>query len=190
MRTLDRSGAAARMITYPDFVEEVTQCRNEIDQLMDALDMHENERFRSWRHHLAEAIRQIEEQGYRIACDVRARRFGTYDPYVTSNPGREALVRSYKRDLTDTANELNAIIEYYNKYGVPKWHKSAPAPVDSKVPEKLTLNWLFRNATLSFWLWAVGVLAATFTVGLWFSSTDLYAQLKGSTKIASPAEKQ
>jgi len=166
------------------------QCRNEIDELMGAPELHENERFRRWRHDLTEAIRQIEEQGFRIACDVRVRRFGTYDPYVTSNPGREALIRFYRRDLKDTTNELNAIIEYYNKYGVPKLHKPASGVEEAKGSDKLTLSWLFRNATLSFWLWAAGVLAATFMAGVWFSSTDLYAQLKGPANVTRPAAKQ
>lgn len=45
-------------------------------------------------------------------------------------------------------------------------------------PPKFTLKWLYQHAPISLWLGLGSILITTFTIGVWFSETQLYQLLK------------
>ena len=108
------------MLSYEQFIDEVRSSRKAIPGLMGASEMHNDPHFRKWRNHLDKKLREIEDQGYRIPCDLASRRFGVYDARVTPSPGQDVLLDEYRRELSDTANELDVLVESYTKYGEPQ----------------------------------------------------------------------
>jgi hypothetical protein len=60
-------------------------------------------------------------------------------------------------------------------------------PENLKLPEKVTIKWLYEHAPIAFYVWFAGLLAAAFTLGLLASETPLYALIKSSVASSPKA---
>lgn len=101
------------MITYKEFVEELSPFIEEAEGLKRADRRDKDPNFRRWRHRVTELIIQIKEQGYSVSCPIYNRQFRGFGDTLSK-------IEGYVRDLNDTIIELETIVDHYDKYGVPK----------------------------------------------------------------------
>lgn len=114
---------------YKDFITEIKPLLEEARSLFNADQLHENPQFRKWRHKLTTKINTIDEQGYWVNCGVESRSF---DIMTYSSVSKKERLDVYNRDLQDTINELETVIDDFNKYGDPKTPKKESAKVIKK----------------------------------------------------------
>ena len=111
------------MIAYKQFVKELPSLIEEAESLKPAARFDKDPQFRKWRHRVTELIKQIEDQGYLVNCNIKIRRFG---------PDRQRSPREgYVGDLADTMIELETIVDHYNKFGAPKQESSTLKLIES-----------------------------------------------------------
>ncbi len=103
---------------YKDFIIELKDLLKDTNELFDKKDLDEDDKFRKWRHKSTDLINNIESRGYSINCDIYNRRFNVFAPYATVRESER--LKTYNRELQDTINEFETIIENYEKYGCPK----------------------------------------------------------------------
>ena len=117
------------MISYKQFIAELRLLSATGEILIDAGDRDEDLRFRKWRFRLEDLIRHIKQQGYEITCKSARRSYGGGD-YGYNEPSKDALNGLYKKELGDTLNEINFIIEYYDNYRKPPKRKVPHTPLE------------------------------------------------------------
>ncbi|PHS23045.1 MAG: hypothetical protein COA84_11615 [Robiginitomaculum sp.] len=57
------------------------------------------------------------------------------------------------------------------------------------LPEKVSVNWLYKHVPLSFWLTLTAFVGGVFMGGIAFSETELYKSLKTKVQIEKVVEK-
>ena len=132
--------------------------------------LHEDDQFGNWRHRLTDLLRRVSEEGYTVNCNIENRQFDRRATYGYS-PSNSDRLTAYNRELRDTIVELETIADHYATLGEPK--RRLPA---LKYPEKITLGWVWNNASYSLWGWFCGLLAAAFMLGVGVARSPLYAQ--------------
>lgn len=139
------------MITYRAFIEEIRSLAEEARKLRSAKKMHEDDRFRKWRNKLEALLSRIAQVTYLLPCPVRtkARHFGGYG-YSPTESEKAELFRSYQTEMDDTINELEYIIDSYEKHGEPP--KGGKGTGDLEMPKVVTASWLFHHAPIGLWL--------------------------------------
>lgn len=168
-------------MTYEEYINELRLVVEQAKELFDAVNLHENDDFRKWRQKLTALIIAAEEQNYNVECDVISRDFDLFIAYGPQ-PTIKERTSAFNRDLQDTINELGTIIEFYNKFGSSKRkeHSSSDSNHQKKLeyPQKVTLSWLVKHAPIGLWVKFAGVLLTAFLLGLGFSQTVAYKNIK------------
>ena len=165
-------------MTYQQFIEALKPQLVEAQGLFGLRELHENPRFRKWRHQVTDLIERIKTQGYSVNSSITTRYFDNPGTYSYTPSDRDRLF-AYERDLQDTINELQTIVEGYEKFGDPK----APSQGSKEQkrlewPNKMTLAWLWHHAPVSVWWWLGGVLVTVFLLGIAIGQSTFYAQLQ------------
>ena len=160
------------MITYAGFITEIKRLVAEAKRLRSANKMHQDDRFRKWRNELEGVLSQIAQVGFLLPCPVRVkvREFG-----YTSNeriPDAERL-KWYQMEMDDTINELDFIIDSYQKHVEPPVADSKK-PSTAGWPEKVTLSWLYHHAPIGLWLKVGAVAIAIFAAGAYVGQNETY----------------
>lgn len=79
-----------------------------------------NPGFVEWKQKVGFAITKIEELGYKVHCDIRARSFKPTSMYRGTPEGRSQWESSYfQRALHETDIELRNIVEHFDQFGAP-----------------------------------------------------------------------
>jgi len=118
------------VFTYEQFVNEIRALLNEGKNLRGAQKRDQDPSFRKWRLKLQDNIRRIKDQGFEVNCKSKYRNYGaSSDEYFGSSS--DALNSLYNRELEDTLNELNLIVENFDKYGPPKIKVSSGCEVEN-----------------------------------------------------------
>ena len=134
-------------------------------------------------------IESIQNQRYRVKCDIQIRRFNIKGFYelVSDKAKRER----FETDLTDTIAELEVLISSFDKFGDPN-HK--PAPVLSSEPatplmppEKVTPAWLWQHASLNLWLTVIALAGSILTAGIALGRSALYDEVVVKLQSSKPA---
>jgi predicted nucleotide-binding protein len=116
---------------YTNFIEELRPLIEEARGLLGAEEYHQDPQFRKWRQKVTTLITRIEGLGYSIDCDISSRIFQV--PSYGSVSRREQI-EYFNRDLQDTINELETIVELFDKYGDPKY------PTENAATENKVIN--------------------------------------------------
>ncbi len=165
-------------MTYKQFIEALRPLLSEALGLIDLPTMHEDPRFREWRHRVTDLVKRIKEQGYPAHCSIAVRGFDERGSY-THTPSAKDRLAAYNRDLRDTMNELRAIIEGYATFGEPgKSKQPGKGQGDLEWPEKMTLSWLWLHMPVWAWGWCIGLIGATFYLGITAGRSQLYEEMK------------
>ena len=165
------------MLTYPVFIRELQRLVDEAVELRDADDMDEDPDFRKWRHDVQALLHQIAQVRYLLPTQVaiQQRSFGG----LIGDFEYEQLFWYYQRDIDDTINELNFIIDSYAKYGEPTKSPSTSANDNEfEYPSKITVAWLHQHVPYKFWLSLGGIILAAFVLGVKVGDTQFYRDLK------------
>jgi len=90
------------MITYKKFISEIQLLSEEIVELKNVPNLHENDKFRNWRVKLEGTLNQITQSNYLLPCPVKIkqRSFGLLS-YETTD---EEILNLYNMELNDTYN--------------------------------------------------------------------------------------
>ena len=174
---------------YKSFINEITASIAEAKNLSPK--DWDSETFRKWRHKVLDSIYRIEEQGYNVNCNLRVRRFRIFGYGITSNLEQDNI---FHKDLTDTINELELIIEQYENYGFPLLSKSDSQKNSTEikameVTEKITMRWLFDHMPIKGWVVIIGLLAGTFGLGYKFYEV-IILPAKEKINASAPTFKQ
>ncbi len=180
-------------MTYQQFIEALKPLLAEAQgRLFGLKELHEDPRFRKWRHQVTDLIERIEGQGYSVNCSIVSRYFDAPGSYTYTPSDRDRLT-AYERDLQDSINELQTIVERYENFGDPKKpQQERKEQKELECPEKMTLSWLWRHAHISLWWWLASVLVTVFLLGIAVGQSTFYAQLskpwipESATKSTTP----
>ncbi len=161
---------------YSAFISELDRLIN-VAAAFNQADMHyESESFRKWRHETSDIIHKVERLGYSINCNLVARQFHIFSYSGTSS--REQT-KKFQRDLTDTINELNYIVDDYKKYGAPlnrlerkveNKSNETSSDLSSGWPDKVTLAWLWKHMPAKIWIGLIAAFLGAISVGYGFRS--------------------
>jgi len=175
---------------YEDFVNELREFLLEANNLFDLNKVDEDPNFRKWRHNLTDLIQRIEDNGYDINCSIQNRLFCEQGSY-TYDPSQKDHVEAFNRDLQDTINELETIINKFDKYGDPK-SKDIIKPQNEQLewPQKITLSWLYAHAPFGLWMKAGGFLLAAFLLGIAVGQSQLYIEISNKLNTTEKPNKQ
>lgn len=159
----------------------------EARDLFNLQNLHEEPHFRKWRHNVTDLIERVEDQGYEVNSSIENRYFDEPGSY-TYDPTRNDRISAFNRDLQDTINEFQTIVERFEKYGAPKTlAKNAVEKEESlEWPQKITLSWLFKHAPIGLWFKAGGIVLAVLILGITIGQSQLYKEL--SRKLHSDLE--
>jgi hypothetical protein len=181
------------MFTYTAFIEELRPLIQQANSLLDRPEMRECDEFRKWRHEVMDLISRIELQKYNINCQIAYRKFNELGSYSHS-PSKIARMATYNRDIRDTITELQTLVTRFDKYGDPKAEMAAnPAfettqqsaeglfekpKIRHQPPEKVTPAWLWEHAPVTLWLQGLGIVGASFLVGVSLGQSAVFAELR------------
>jgi hypothetical protein len=154
-------------VTYAQFIEEIRRLADQGAALIkaEAADgNHNSELFRNWRHEAESTVAHAWKLNLPLPAEFKSAS-RTYREYGDSRPTVQRL--AFNRDMADSVRELRYLIEQFDKFGTPV----PPARATSKearlaAPEKVTVRWLIDNVTLGGWVIIVGILTATFMLGI------------------------
>jgi len=171
------------MITYVQFIDEIRQLVEDAKAIKSVTDMHMHPQFRKWRSHLDGVMSHAKQAGIEFSAPIRvqARRFGKLRDRHTQKECHE----NYCMEMADTINELEHLIESFDKYGEPlrkEVNHSGRSESETSLewPNKITLSWLFHNAPISVWAWFIGLIFASFVAGTQVAGTQLYKDIVSS----------
>jgi hypothetical protein len=176
-------------MNYDDFINELIPLLDEGRSLFDLEHLHQNPRFRKWRQRLTSTIDAIESHGYEIDCNVKSRIFQVAS-YGSVN--KRDHIAAYNRELQDTINELETIIQYHKKYGDPKVrrdsHKSMPFTSSLATNEikdnqnnNMSLKEKFESHPV---IWGIGLIILGFGAG--FSARPYFTNLVTTEASSKP----
>jgi hypothetical protein len=147
------------MITYENFISELRPLIVRGQSLYDRPDRTKDSDFRRWKFEVIDLINRIQSEKYDVNCLIAARSFASYSGSYTGS-GKHAI-DAYNLALKDTINELEILVQRYDKHGAPNpiTPSSSEAPSNELQPPKLmTLEWLWRHSPASWWAYIVGAL--------------------------------
>jgi hypothetical protein len=181
------------MFTYTAFIEELRPLIQRADSLLDRPEMREDDDFRKWRHEVMDLISRIELRNYSINCQIAYRKFNELGLY-SHLPSKTARMVTYNRDIRDTITELQTLVTHFDKYGDSKAELAAnPAfettqqsveglfekpKIGLQPPEKVTPAWLWEHAPVTLWLQGLGIVGASFLVGVSLGQSAVFAELR------------
>ncbi|MCU7844705.1 MAG: hypothetical protein KZQ93_12775 [Candidatus Thiodiazotropha sp. (ex Monitilora ramsayi)] len=159
---------------YNDFINEIGRLIEKGETLYDAKDMHNNSEFREWRHHVTACIDAIKKEKYDINCQIQYRSFGRSNGYFS--PGIDALKKLYNRELKDTLNELNTLVDHHKKFGEPARSASEQpiARANSAHNVNVTMRWLWDNVSWKFWITLCLIMLLIFTMGIRLARSKVF----------------
>lgn len=155
---------------YKSFIDEIVIYVDEAKQFSSKDKTWDSDAFRKWRHKTKDSIYRIQKLGYSINCDVASRQFHIFGYGPTSKSQQD---KKFEQDLLDTINELELLIEQFNKYGVPtstNKHAVVTEHSNSKLelPAVISLKWLFEHMPIKGWLIIFSLLVSAFGLGFGF----------------------
>jgi hypothetical protein len=154
------------MLTYENFIKDLRPLVVRGQALYDRSSRIKDPDFRRWKFEVTDLINRIQSEKYAVNCSIATRSFASYGGSYTGSD-KHAIV-AYNLDLKDTINELEILIERYDKHGAPnpRTPRSSAAPSNELQPPKpLTPDWLWRHMPISWWAYIVGALVAFFSAG-------------------------
>lgn len=162
---------------YKHFIMELEKLIDSGKTLFDAEKLHEDSEFRMWRKRTTKYIDSMERQGYFIDSDIKSRNFGRpRSNYVGMHI--DDCIRDYKRELEDTLNELEIIVDDFHNYGVPKkTHQSLAVNDQGLGSDKIPFGWFRSHGQMPLWIFILIVITFSFTVGIRFARSPLYEKL-------------
>ncbi len=182
-------------MTNEEYINELRELVQKAKSLFDASELHENDEFRKWRQKLTALIIAAEENNYNVESDVISRDFDMFVAYGPQ-PTPKQRTDAYNRDLQDTINELETIIEFYDKFSNSTKNKNSSSEskqqAELEYPKKVTLSWLAKHAPIGLWLKFAGMLITAFLLGIGFSQTVSYKNIQQLWQKEEPSnpEKQ
>jgi hypothetical protein len=160
---------------YVCFIQEIEGAIS-VAKNIDKKNFHyQDQLFKSWKHKVLDLIDEIEKQGYEINCNLRGKVFHSLSYTSTSNDDKIC----FEKHLHETINELNLIVEKFQKYGDPKSRLVDNSKIEIELPkkltppEKITLKWLWEHLSLGWWCQIAFILFLTFSAGFTVGATDL-----------------
>lgn len=97
---------------YKQFISELEKLLDEGRNLLDVEELHDNNDFRKWRKRATNRIDTMTNQNYDIHSSITSRAFGRAPSnYIGTHI--DDLIKGYKRDLQDTLNEFEIIVDDY-----------------------------------------------------------------------------
>ncbi len=176
---------------YEDFVNELRPLLQEAGEMFNLQNLHEDPRFRKWRHNVTDIIERIEDQGYEVNSSIQSRYFDEPGSY-TNDPTRKYRIEAFNRDLQDTINEFETIVARFEKYGGPKSPATNTENADKPLewPQKITLSWLYKHAPIGLWFKAGGILLAALILGITIGQSQIYKDLSSKFRMESEPNKQ
>lgn len=178
---------------YTHFIEEITALIDQAKTFSASERSYDSDVFRRWRHRAQDSIYRIEKLKYNINCNISTRQFHIFGYGSFSKSQQDNI---FNRDLTDTINELELIIEQYKAYGSPQGTRpdtlneiKLKRGVD--MADKITMKWLIEHMPLHGWLTFFGILAAAFSAGYVLHSTIISAsEVKPTPSLIAPTVKK
>lgn len=168
-------------MTNEEYINELRGLVQIAKTLFNAADLHENAEFRKWRQKLTALIITAEERNYNVESDVISRDFDIFVAYGPQ-PTLKERTDAFNRDLQDTINELETIIEFSDKFSNSVTNEKSNAESNQKTeleyPQKVTLSWLAKHAPIGLWLKFIGMLITAFLLGIGFSQTIAYKNIQ------------
>ena len=153
------------MLTYENFINELRTLIIRGQALYDRSSRIKDPDFRRWKFEVIDLINRIQSEKYDVNCLIAAKSFVSYRGSYTGS-GKHAI-DAYNLALKDTINELEVLIERYDKHGAPNPIKPVFLTVPAtSVPtdESLTLDWIWRHMPVTWWKYIVGVLLTVFGI--------------------------
>lgn len=149
-------------------------------------EMHNGGAFRKWRNALDGTLNQIVQANYLLPCPIRVqrRKFGYSQRSLTD----DELFSLYQRDMDDTINELEFIIDSYRIHGEPPKGGSGKES-ELEYPDKVTLSWLFHHAPIRLWLTIGWLLIAVFVLGTQVGNSKIYNRVIESFSSTNEQQK-
>lgn len=204
MTQQEDSATGKTKFTYGDFINELRKLLAASQEFGQHNSKASSAVFKHWKLHLIDLLDSIEDAGYTVRCDVRNRLFDV----MYGGSSSEA----FARDLIDTVNELDLVVQKYDKYGVPtgalrmgRQPKIATPPPPLQPPtsmpaelpnsDKITWEWAKKHIPVS-WIWKAGVgfvvamafmAGVAFEVGKWYESmNELRPTHAGASSVQAP----
>jgi hypothetical protein len=153
------------MFTYEKFISELRPLIVRGQTLYDRPDRTKDSDFRRWKLEVTDLIVRIQREKYTVNCSIELRSFTSFGGSYTGSDN-QAIV-SYNLDLKDTINELEILIERYDKHGAPNpiTPSSSAAPSNElQPPKRMTLDWIWRHMPVTWWKYIVGVPLTVFGI--------------------------
>ena len=188
---------------YSAFVDELIPLIDQARNLDISERRQDSDVFRKWRLTVSDLIIKVCRTHMDVNCGIDERQFRVMSYYGVTD---RVQLKAFDRDMQDTLNELQNIVDWHNKYGEPGrrdgGRKAAtepasapvmevePVPVKASEPRwpqdnRLTLYWLVKHMPISAWA-AVGVgLFAAFTFGTTVGSWEVTKGVIASWTAAS-----
>ena len=168
------------MLTYEHFISELRPLVTLGRTLYDRPSGHEDPDFRRWKTEVVDLIERMEQEKYSIKCLIRDRHFFSIGRSYTGSD--RSQLKSYNQALKDTIDEMEILINRYDKYGAtppikprpstvpatsePADKPSAGSSTELPPPKTLTLDWIWRHMPTTWWKWIAGTLGAVFALGV------------------------
>lgn len=145
---------------YKHFIELLKPFLQEAATLFGREKLDEDPRFRKWRHEVTTLIDPIEGHGLSVNSAVRDRHFNGWS--YTYTPSNRERLDAYNRDLQDSINELQTIVEHYKQFGEPKKpSRSSEEHKESELIARFKQHWLtaliILCCTVAAATWALAV---------------------------------
>ena len=165
-------------MTYEQFINELKSLLSRAKELFNAHELELNQDFKRWKKELSALLIAIEEKGYDVQCNVISRDFTLFIGYG-SIPSDSQLAKEFNSDLQDTINEIEIIIDHYNKFGDPrgKIETQSQSTQELKYPDKVSLAWLWNHMPIKLCVSGIIILFSVFLLGIGFGQTELYKGL-------------
>ncbi len=178
-------------MTNEEYINELRELVQKAKSLFDASELHENDEFRKWRQKLTALIIAAEERNYNVESDVISRGFDLFVAYGPQ-PTLKQRTEAFNRDLQDTINELETIIEFYDKFSRPIKNENSNSEskqqAELEYPQKVTLSWLAKHAPIGLWLKFAGMLITVFLLGIGVSQTVAYKNIQQLWRKVEPSK--
>jgi hypothetical protein len=154
--------------------------------------------FKRWRLEVVAHLDEILKLGYRPSCRIALRHFRQL-PSDWGPDRPDMNLKVFERDMSDTLDELEVLINYFDKHGAPlaphapKGVAIATPPITPpatesapplKPPETVTLHWVWKHTHWSWPVVAGGTLVTAFAAG--YGLRDWVQQVRDGRVTPAP----
>jgi hypothetical protein len=172
---------------YQDFIAELRTLIAAGGHLAQGSASHESPAFRNWRHNVQSLVAEAEQLGYRLPGKVtsKVRSYRALWSGATEKDHADA----FQRELNDSLIELRFIVDNYDKYGeAVRTQLVGPEqqPAALGEPEKVTIIWLAKNVSVSFWFKTASIAVAILLLGAALGHTAWFGTLVKWVKHSLP----